>query len=174
MERPNLQSASADALLRLFGDVLEELRRRKLVRSNNNPVADFSEQIAAECLGLKLESPCGAGHDGMDNAGSRFQVKGRRLTAHNKSRQLSFIRDIDSKPFDFLVGILFDAEFHVLRACVVPFEVVRRRCTFSKKVKAHRLILRDDVWDEDGVQDITTQATDAAAKLCEVTGECSG
>lgn len=124
MDLNTLKDQPADLLLRLFAETLEELRRRDLVRSSNNPVADYAERIAAHALTQRLIGKSGSGHDGEDASGKRYQVKGRRVTVHNASRQLSFIRNLDAKPFDYLVGIIFNAEFRVHRACIVPFEVV--------------------------------------------------
>ena len=166
MDLNTLRDQPADLLLRLFAETLEELRRRGLVRSSNNPVADYAEKIAAHALGLRLIGKSGSGHDGVDASGNRYQIKGRRVTAHNVSRQLSFMRNLEGKPFDYLVGILFDAQFNVLRACVVPFEVVQARAAFSKHVNAHRLLLRDDVWGVVGVRDVTAEMTQAAQEVC--------
>jgi hypothetical protein len=170
MDLATLKDQPADLLLRLFAETLEELRRRKIVRSSNNPVADYAEKIAAHALGLRLVEKSGAGHDGEDASGGRYQIKGRRVTLHNDSRQLSFMRNLDTKPFDFLVGIIFDAEFSVHRACVVPFDVVQQRAAFSKHVNAHRLLLRDEVWSLPGVRDVTVDMTSAAKDVCQ--GAC--
>lgn len=166
MDLKTLRVQPADLLLRLFAETLEELRRRDLVRSSNNPVADYAEKIAAHGLSLRLIGKSGAGHDGEDASGQRYQIKGRRVTPHNDSRQLSFMRNLNSKPFDFLVGIIFDAEFRVHRACIVPFEVVQTRAGFSKHVNAHRLLLRDEVWGVAGVRDVTAEMTRAAEQVC--------
>ena len=52
-----------------------------------------------------------AGYDAKDRAGVRYQIKARRLTQHNPSRQLSAIRNIDDKPFDILAGLLVSETF---------------------------------------------------------------
>ena len=166
MDLNALRSQPADVLLRLYGATLEELRRREIVRSSNNPVADYAEKIAAHGLGLTLVGKSGAGHDGEDAQGKRYQIKGRRMTPQSKSRELSALRRLDERPFDFLVGIIFDAEFRIHRACVVPVAVVQARAAFSKHVNAHRLLLRDDVWGVSGVRDVTAEMTKAAAEIC--------
>lgn len=166
MDINSLKTQPADLLLRLFAETLEELRRRDLVRSSKNPVADYAEKIAAHALGLRLIGKSGAGHDGEDAEGKRYQIKGRRVTPHNDSRQLSFMRNMNAKPFDYLVGIIFDAQFCVHRACVVPFDVVQARAAFSKHVNAHRLLLRDEVWHLPGVRDVTSEVRKAAADVC--------
>ena len=53
---------------------------------------------------------------------------------------------------------------------VVPFEIVRTRAAFSKHVNAHRLVLRDEVWEVDGVRDVTAQMRNAALEVCQ--GAC--
>lgn len=166
MDLKTLRDQPADLLLRLFAETLEELRRRKLVRSSNNPVADYAERVAAHGLSLRLIGKSASGHDGEDASGQRYQIKSRRVTPHNASRQLSFMRNLESKPFDFLVGIIFDSEFRVHRACIVPFEVVQTLARFSKHVKAHRLILRDEVWGVEGVRDVTAEISKAAQEVC--------
>jgi hypothetical protein len=165
MNAQEMQVQPAGALLRMFALIVEELRRRELVRSSNNPVADIAELIAAKALDLQLVGKSSAGHDAVDARGLRYQVKGRRITPHNRSRQLSFIRSLESKPFDFLVGILFDSDFQVTRACVVPFEVVRRRAAFVASVNGHRFVLREEVWTESMVRDVTPEVVQAAHGL---------
>lgn len=171
MDIAALKDQPADLLLRLFAETLEELRRRKIVRSSNNPVADYAERIAAHALRLQLIGKSGAGHDGEDASGGRYQIKGRRVTPHNDSRQLSFMRNLDARPFDYLVGIIFDAEFRIHRACVVPFDVVQKRAAFSKHVNAHRLLLRDEVWSVPGVRDVTAEMISSAKAVCQGAGE---
>lgn len=172
MDIHSLRHQPADFLLRLYAETLEEFRRRNLVRSSNNPVADYAEKIAAHALGLRLVGNSSAGHDGEDATGGRFQIKGRRITPHNSSRQLSAIRKLDSKPFDSLVGIIFDADFCIHRACVVPLDIVQARAVFSKHVNGHRLVLRDDVWGITGVRDVTSEMKAAAFELCKAA--CGG
>jgi len=170
MDLNTLRDQPADQLLRLFAETVEELRRRNLVRSSNNPVADYAEKIAAHALGLRLIGQSGAGHDGVDDAGNRYQIKGRRVTLHNNSRQLSCIRNLDAKPFDHLVGFIFDTEFRVSRSCVIPFDVVSSRARFSKHVNGHLLLLRDEIWSIPSVRDVTAEMTKAAQEVCK--GAC--
>lgn len=125
----------------------------------------MAELLAARALALSLVGKSSAGHDAVDAGGARYQVKGRRITKHNPSRQLSFIRGLPDKPFDFVVGILLNADFSVRRACLIPFGVVQRRCVFVPKVNGHRFLLRDDVWNEETVRDLTQEITEAAAGL---------
>ena len=65
-------------------------------------------------------------------------------------------------PFDLLVAVLFEADFGVMRAALVPVEVVRARAVRVDYVNAWRMMLTDAVWGIEGVQDITARIRAAA------------
>jgi hypothetical protein len=77
------------------------------------------------------------------------------MTRHNKSRQLSAIRNLDGSHFDVLAGILFNENYSVLRAALIPRSVVVDRANFVKHTNSHKFLLRDDVWKINGVKDVT-------------------
>ena len=166
-----LNNESTESLLRLYSDVPEELKRRGLLRSNNNPANDYSETIAVRALKLTLADKSQKGHDATDAEGLRYQIKSRRLTSDNGSRELGILRDFATRPFDRLVGVLFDVQFRVFRACIVPFEVVQSRVAYNKYANGHKYHLRDEVWSKPGVVDVTTLFIATAAELC---NECDG
>jgi hypothetical protein len=156
MPLPDLTSRPAEDLFAIHAAILDELRKRGLVRSYNNPVGDYAERLVCHALGLVPTANSAFGHDAYDETtGKRYQIKARRLTEHNKSRLLSSLRMLETDPFDFLVGVLFDAKLRPARACVVPISVVKEHVGFSAHTNAHRFILRDSVWGLPGVQDIT-------------------
>ncbi len=88
----NVQSFTVSELLSAYGAILDELRRREVVRSANSPLSDYAEVLFCRAFGWTRENNSAAGHDATDGAGTRYQVKGRRLTRHNASRQMSAIR----------------------------------------------------------------------------------
>lgn len=162
--RHALTAESAPALLALYSAIVEELHERGIVRSTNNPVGDYAEYLTARAFDLSLAGNSSIGYDAVSDDGIRYQVKSRRLTPRNPSRQLSAIRGLEpgSDPFDFLVGILFTADFVVLRAALVPVAVVRQLAVRNDYVNAWRLILRDSVWTTPGVKDVTDRIRAAA------------
>src|SRR5690242_9176454 len=91
----DLTKLESAELLALFDGVLVELRARGLVRSSNNPVADYAESLIAKALGLRLETKSTTGYDAIGPDGLKYEIKGRRPTPANKSRQLSVIRGLD-------------------------------------------------------------------------------
>jgi hypothetical protein len=154
---PDIRSLSDRELLTLFGGVLEELRGRGTIRSTNNPVADYAEGLCAKGLDLTLATKSTRGYDGIDAYGRRIEIKARRVTPHNSSRQLSAIRGLDDRHFDLLAGVLFDQDFGLVKACLMPYEVVISHSTYVSHSNSWRFLLRDGVWSLPGVMDITHQ-----------------
>jgi len=157
MRRGDISIFASRELLSLYADILDELRRRQVTRSNNNPVAEYAESLAARALGLQVEGLRNKGFDASDDQGNTYEVKARRLTERNNSRMLSAIRGLDKHHFDFLVGILFNADFTIKRACIVPYEVVTTIASYRTHTNAWIVRLDDTVWDIDGVRDVTAE-----------------
>lgn len=162
----DVASLSVIELLKMHGAVLDELRRREVVRSANNPVSDLAELLFCRAYpDWKRENNSASGHDAVDPSGIRYQIKARRLHRHNKSRQLSAIRNLPQDPFDFLGGILFDENFAVMRAALIPLADVKERSTHVAHTNSWRFLLRDEIWDRPGVKDVTDAIRTAAASL---------
>ena len=142
-------------LLSTYCSIMATLRARGIVRSSNNPVADYTESLVSNSLGLSLGGQSQAGFDATDSSGLRYQIKGRRLTAHNTSPQLSAIRNLDKRPFDFLAAVAYDANLSVLYAALIPVEIVAELSRYSKHSNSHVLIFRRNVLDNPNVTDIT-------------------
>jgi uncharacterized protein DUF6998 len=159
-----LATRSTRDLLRLYGSVLTQLRARGIVRSENSPVGDYAEYLAARAFGLTLVVNSGIGYDGIDANGIKYQVKARRMTPWNKSRQLGAIRGLGTgaDPFDQLVAILFEPEFGIQRAALMPIRVVRSMAKRHEYVNAWRFMLTDAIWKLPGVQDVTSWIVEAA------------
>jgi hypothetical protein len=158
----DLKQLTSKQLLQLYAGVGPELRRRKIVRSENI-TGDVAEYLF--CLALGLTSRPEAHIDAVGPDGTRYQIKGRRLTPSNKSRELGAIRDMPGQYFDLLAGLLFDASFGIYRAALVPHDLVVQRATFVVRSNSHKFLLLDDVWDVPGVRDVTDDLIVAARTL---------
>ena len=150
-----LRTASVSQLLQSFAAILEELRDRGVVRSRNNPIADYTEWLVARQLGLQLEGNSNRGYDAESPQGLRYQIKGRRLSTPKSSRQLSFFRNLGGHEFDYLIAVLFDHNFGVMEAYRIPHSVVEGHARYSERVKCHLLRLRGDILTVPEVEDIT-------------------
>jgi hypothetical protein len=153
----DLSALSAKELLALFAEILDELNRRGILKTQNNPVADYTEWLVARGLKLKLERNSRKGFDAIDSKGIRFQIKGRRVHPKNPSRQLSVIRNLERKEFEFLVAVVFDRDFTLREAWKIPREQVERYARFSRYQNGHILMLEGDVLRVAGTQSIVRE-----------------
>ena len=141
----DLRGLSIKELLQYQSSIIDELKRRKVVRTKNNPLGDYAEWLVAKGLGLELAANSSAGYDGTDSEGVKVQVKGRRITPENNSRQLSAIRKYDEKDFDQLAAIIFDQDYEIIEALLIPHEIVGEYASYRKHVNAHILNLRGPI-----------------------------
>ena len=119
-----LNELTAVKLLQRQSATSNELRARGIVRTQNNPLGDYTEWLVAQALDLALQANSKAGYDGISKDGLRVQIKGRRVTPKNNSRQLSAIRKYAEKDFDALAAVIYDEHFKIIEALLIPHEVV--------------------------------------------------
>ncbi|WP_072394243.1 hypothetical protein [Hyphomicrobium sp. CS1GBMeth3] len=162
----DVSSLTVIDLLKTYGAVLDELRRREIVRSTNNPVSDLAEHLFCTAYPSWMrENNSASGHDAVDPTGLRYQIKARRLHRNNGSRQLSAIRNLPNDPFDFLAGVLFDETFGIRRAAIIPLAVVKERAKHVEHTNSWRFLLREEIWADPGVLDVTERIRKAATSL---------
>ncbi len=153
----DLSELTSKELLGLHAAIMESLRARGVVRSANNPTGDLAEHLFCEALGWTRSGNSNPNIDAIGSDGIRYQIKGRRITRHNRSRQLGAIRDFEGRHFEFLAGALFTEKYEVLRAALIPYAVVQERADYIKHTNSHKFLLQDDVWNADGVRDVTAE-----------------
>ena len=149
----SLTVSSIAELLALHAAIMEELRERKVLRSANNPTGDLAEYLFCAAFGWAQANNSAKAFDATGLDGTRYQIKGRRIHLRNGSRQLSAIRDPDG--FDILAAVLFDDDYRIKRAALIPAAVVRDHAKFTAHTNSHRFMLRDAIWDAAGVVDAT-------------------
>ncbi|MER9558204.1 hypothetical protein [Mesorhizobium sp. M0323] len=168
VERPaHVRTASVRDLLTMHGQIMDELRERDVVRTANAPLGgDYAELLFATAFGWSLEGNSSMGHDATGVAGVRYQIKSRRVTPRNRSRQLSAIRRLPDQTFDFLAGILFDETYRVTKAILIPHVVVVARAKRVELTNSWRFMLEDPVWEAVGTRDVTVELASAADNVC--------
>jgi hypothetical protein len=154
-------------LFKLHEDISVELIERNIIHSSNNIIANYSEKLACESFGLIQMPESTKGYDAKDSKGLKYEIKGRKPTVKNKSRQLSALRGLDDNQFDFLIAILFEGSFEVKRAAKIPHAVVLKKSTFVPRTKSWTFHIRDEIWDIPGVEDITQEVKRVEAKHSE-------
>lgn len=150
-----LNRCSISEILQLQVGIGEELRERGVIRSANNLTGDLAEYLFCAAFDWQQEPNSKRGFDATGQNGLRYEIKGRRVHRRNKSRQLSAIRDLPGKQFDVLACILFDDMYNIARAALIPHSIVSRRSSYINHTNSYRFILQDEVWDLDGVEDVT-------------------
>jgi len=164
--RPDyIRHASVRDLLLMQAEVLNELRDRQIVRTSNSPLGDYAELLFATAFGWDLRNNSSDGYDAVDAAGMRYQIKSRRITSWNASRQLSALRRLPEANFDILAAVLFDESFRVMKAVLVPHAIVLAGAKRVEHTNSWRFLLHDRVWAAQGAYDVTQEIEAAAAKI---------
>ncbi len=138
----HLTSLDDAMMLALWSSIMSELRSRGVLRSSNNPTGDYAEYLVASKLELKLQPNSTSGYDAVAADGTRFQIKGRRLTSSNASRQLGVLRNLDQDGFDFLVVVVFGPNFELQEMWQLPIDLVREHARFDIHQNGHILHIR--------------------------------
>jgi hypothetical protein len=144
-------------LLRYYVDILEELIKRKIIRTRNSPTGDYTEWLVAQKLDLILSDNSTPGYDATDAIGStRYQIKSRRVHPANPSRQLSPIRNLEAQKFDYLIAVILDRDFGVQLAVKVPHGVIAEYANYRRHVNGHVLHMRGPILADTRVEDLTS------------------
>ncbi len=164
MSFTELSTLYPSQLLVLHADITDELRDRGITRSSNNPLGDYAEHLFCKAFEWNQENNSAKSFDAVDQTTNlKYQIKARRLTPQNPSRQLSAIRNLDMKGFDVLAAALFDRSYQILRAALIPHYIVLSNAKYVQHSNSWRFILHEKIWIEQGVTDVTEQLRTAVA-----------
>jgi hypothetical protein len=163
-----IDKLSVAELLLLHSQIGEELRTRGVVRSANNPTGDLAEHLFCKAFAWTQAPNSERGFDATSSDGTRFQIKGRRIHRRNRSRQMSAIRDIAGDNFDVLAGVLFDDDYRVVRAILIPRATVVENSTYIAHTNSNKFMLRDEVWNMPAVRDVTHEIRNAMDRTGEL------
>lgn len=147
---------SETELLRFHAGVIDELLRRGVVRTANNPIGDYTEWLVRDRLGLALEPNSRASYDGIDATGIRYQIKGRRSQRRTGNVQFSVIRNLEKRAFDYLIAVVFNPDYTIRFAAKIPHAVVTEVAVYRKHVNGHVPIIGENIFERIGVTDITS------------------
>jgi len=157
MKKIKLISLSILEVLELHAATMSELRRRKVTKSSNGPLADYAEHIVCKALKLRPAVNSTKGYDATDVRDAKYEIKARRQTALSKPSRFSALRDLEHHHFDYLVAVLFAEDFKVKRAVVLPRTAIKRLAFRQEHVNAWILPLQDSLWTQTGAKDITAR-----------------
>lgn len=140
----DLKPLSTPELMELWAATMSELKDRGVVRSGNNPIADYAEVLVARHYGVEPIGGSTAGYDVVTRSGERIQVKALRKTRPGR-RTLGAIRRLDAGDFDTLVAVVFSPSLSVEEVWRLPWSVVKRHAVYRAHVNAHILSLGQSV-----------------------------
>ena len=138
-------------LLRQYTAIIDELKSRGIVRTNNAPLGDFTEWLISKMMDLQLAPNSRSGYDAISEAGVRFQIKARRITPNSKSRQMSAIRNYDKEDFDCLIAVIFNQNFDIVEAYLIPYDVVGKYGRFQGHTNALILTMTGAILEDTSV-----------------------
>ena len=148
-----LRMMSSVELLRTKGGVIAELRRRGVVTTKNDPVGGYAEWLVCNRLGLERQSNSKPGYDAIDGQGVQYEIKGS--ASQRNSIQFTAIRNYAQRKFDFLIAVVFHADYSVRFAVKIPYELVCKFARYRQHTNSHVLVLTQQVVDAAGVEDIS-------------------
>jgi hypothetical protein len=133
-------------LLSLSRRILAELRERQVIRTGNAPAGDYAELLVQQATGGELAPNAQSSWDVLTPARKRLQVKARVVTdpRTRSERQLSVIR---SWRFHAAVIVLFDDDFRVWRAALLPLRIIYAAGRFREYVRGTVVFATDDLLD---------------------------
>jgi hypothetical protein len=147
-------------LLGIYGQVLEELSERGVIRSANAPTGDYAEWLVQRALGGELQPNANKSADLIVRK-KKIQIKARVLSDPEKpgERQLSSFRSWD---FDDAVIVLFDRSYVVRKATRIKVAELEAAAREEKWVSGQPVIARDALLER-GL-DVTDKLREAAAR----------
>lgn len=148
----NFKTKSDKQLLELYGSIMSVLRERGLLRTANNPAADYAEYLVARKLGLYLAHNCNACYDAESKTHVKYQIKSRRITSVNSSKQLGVIRNLETANFHYLIAVIFDEFFNVLDVYQIPKKIISKYARYSEHQHGHILTLRGKILEDKDVK----------------------
>lgn len=150
-----IKSLSVSELLRRHSAILDELKRRDVVRTHNNPVGDYAEWLCKTKLQLTLAGSSNKGYDAKDKYYRRYEIKARREKKGSGFSILSVIRNLEAKTFHYLIAVQLRKDFSVYRAYKISHKAVVKHATWIKSLHGWRVVLNSKLLKDRGVKEIT-------------------
>ena len=165
-QAPNLSQAAARDIFTLQGQLMAELRERGVLRTNNNPVADYSEWLVWKAIGSKpLEPNSAKSYDLETEEYGKVQVKARLVSSPVKRGQLQ-CSPFRSKGFDYAALVLLsDIDYSVVSAVLLPLDAAEELWAWNNYVRGWRLHMNDKTMKHEQAHDITDLLRAAAREL---------
>ncbi len=147
----------------MYSALLDEFRARGILRTSNNPLADYTEWLVAQKLDLSLQGNSTQGHDAVDRSGQRYQIKARR-----SGYQLGAIRNADRLLFDYLIAVIYTHECAIELALRIPHRLVLQYAQYTAHTNSSTLVITSALIQEPAVENITQTSNHNVQVLTEL------
>lgn len=144
-------------LLQLDAKIKDELKGRGVLRTNNAPLGDYTEHLVVTAFGWSIAPNSEKSFDALSSDGNRIQIKGRRIVEPNGSVQLSAIRNFSG--FDTLCIVLFDKDYNVTRAVLVPSPVAEAQARRQSHTNSYLVFANTRLLEHQDAIDVTYKFT---------------
>lgn len=135
--------------------MIEELIRRRVLRSRNSPSGDYAEYLIARYFKVVLPPPGRKTWDLVDSEERRIQVKARvQRTLTPSERELGIFRSWD---FDVLAVVLFNSNLEVSKATLLPKDVIFEGRVATAWARGDKIFATDELLSLPDATDITAR-----------------
>ncbi|HGG1532943.1 TPA: hypothetical protein ACJFM6_002499, partial [Escherichia coli] len=150
----DLSQLSCVELMQLNQLTLDELERRDVLRTRNNPVCEYTEWLVAEKMQMELAPPSTKGYDATTSEGRKIQIKSRKNNLRNKSLVLGIIRNYELNQFDELIAVIYNHDFSIRYAISIPHELVKEYGFYNKHQNGYTLRISNLLLKDPRVTDL--------------------
>lgn len=150
----DLSQLSTVELMKLNQLTLDELERREVIRTRNNPVSEYTEWLVADKMQMELAAPSTKGYDATTLDGRRIQIKSRKNNLKNKSLVLGIIRNYELNQFDELIAVIYNTDFSIRYAISIPHELVKEYGFYNQHQNGYTLRISNSLLIDPRVKNI--------------------
>ena len=144
-------------LMQAYSNLKKELNKFGVCRTEREPTGDYAEWLVASRLRyVQAENTVQKGYDLFDpQTGKTYQIKARRMFKSH-SYKVS-IKKYKENYFDFVILVLFNEDFTVLKAYEFPYEGIKT--VFKANGKDMELMISLSTYEKklsaiDGIKEI--------------------
>ena len=156
----DLTQLSILELMRLNQFTLDELERREIIRTRNQPTSEYTEWLVATRMSMALASPSTKGYDAVTLEGRKVQIKSRKNNLKNKSMILGIIRNYELNQFDDLIAVIYNHDFTIRLALNIPHELVQEYGFYNAHQNGYTLTISNSLIEDVRVIDIRNKLID--------------
>ena len=150
----NFDAMTDTELLLAHCRIIDHIGQRNLHSPGGNPIAGYAERLVAERLELELAPDENVGFDATDLiTGETYQIKHTR--APQRAPQSGMINNLDGRPFDFLVFLVFNEDLSVREAWKLAYDFVCLNARYNNANDAHYIYITQNLRAQPELEDIS-------------------